>query len=360
MLPLDNMLAKLIRPDIQALSAYSIPQPGNMTKLDAMENPYGWPQSLADKLHDQLKQAHINRYPDPEARELKDVLRNNMSIPDNMDIMLGNGSDEIIQIILMALSQTGRTVLSPSPSFVMYDMISTFTGLQYKAVPLADDFSLDMPNMLDALKTLDPAVTFISYPNNPTGNLFERRDIESILHHSNGLVVVDEAYHAFSDASFMQDLENHDNLLVMRTVSKMGLAGLRLGLLAGHEKWLREFNKIRLPYNINILTQITAAFALQNYDVFAAQTAAICSDRDDMLVKLGKMDGITAFPSNANFILFRAPADSATRIFNDLKNNGVLIKNLGAAQGLLKDCLRVTIGTPEENRLFLDTLSEII
>ena len=357
---LEKTIAEIIRPDIQALAAYAIPDPGEMTKLDAMENPYAWPESLIQQWQSELQHAPINRYPDPEAKELKISLRQSMKAPADMDIMLGNGSDEIIQIILMAVCKPGQVIMSPDPSFVMYHMIATFTNMEYVAVPLDDKFDLDIKAMRQAILQHQPAVIFIAYPNNPTGNLFSRQDIEEILSLSKGLVVIDEAYHAFSDASFMSDLPDHDNLLVMRTVSKMGLAGLRLGMLAGHEKWLTEFNKIRLPYNINVLTQISADFALRHYSVFDNQTAAICKNRDTMQHDLQQLSGITVYPSSANFILFRVTDGSATRIFENLKERGVLIKNMKASQGPLKDCLRVTIGTPDENQQFLDALSAII
>ena len=358
---LEKTISEIIRPDIQQLAAYAIPDPGEMTKLDAMENPYTWPESLVQQWLQELSTAPVNRYPDPDAKELKERLRLCMDVPSDMDLMLGNGSDEIIQILLLAVCKPGQVVMSPAPSFVMYDMIATFTSMKYVAVPLDKEFDLDMQAMRQAITQHQPAVIFIAYPNNPTGNLFKRQDIEEILSLSKGLVVIDEAYHAFSDTSFMSDLPEHDNLLVMRTVSKMGLAGLRLGMLAGHKKWLTEFNKIRLPYNINVLTQISADFALRNNSIFDDQTAAICKNRDTMKKDLQQLSGITVYPSNANFILFRvANGSSAADIFEHLKEQGVLIKNMKASQGPLKDCLRVTIGTPNENRQFLDALSAII
>lgn len=356
---LENNITRLIRPEIQALSAYAIPDPGELVKLDAMENPYAWPEKLINEWLEILRNVSVNRYPDPNANALKTRLRTSMDVPQSMELMLGNGSDEIIQIIMMALNP-GQVVLSPAPSFVMYHMIATFAGLKYVGVPITNDFELDMNAMTRAIQEHRPAVIFIAYPNNPTGNLFKRQDVLEILDISDGLVVLDEAYHAFADDTFMTELDQFENLLIMRTVSKMGLAGLRLGFLAGHKKWLSEFNKIRLPYNINILTQISAEFALNHHDLFSEQTRSICMDREKLLEELNKLPGLTIYPSNANFILLRTAAGESTRIFEALKSKGILIKNMRATEGLLKDCLRVTVGTPEENRRFLAAISAII
>ncbi len=357
---LEAKVSQWIRPDIRALSAYSVADPGELIKLDAMENPYSWPKKLLAEWLDRLKTVSVNRYPDPNANDLKIALRDSMDVPSKMDLMLGNGSDELIQIILMAIAQPGRVVLSPHPSFVMYKMIATYANLEYVGVPLKNDYDLDLAAMKRAIRRHRPAAIFFAYPNNPTGNCFKREDILQILDLSEGLVVIDEAYHAFANCSFMDDLSQHNNLLVMRTVSKMGLAGLRLGLLAGHKKWISEFDKIRLPYNINVLTQKSVEFALNHNTVFTEQSQKICHDRDKMFAQLNKIEGINAYPSNANFILFRTPNGKSSLIFDALKSAGILIKNPGATDNLLRDCLRVTVGTAEENKHFLHALSGII
>jgi histidinol-phosphate aminotransferase len=230
-------------------------------------------------------------------------------------------------------------------------------GLQYHGIALlADDFALDLPSMLAAIRQHQPSVIFIAFPNNPTGNLFAESEICEILEAANGLVVVDEAYAPFANASFMAKLGHYDNLLVMRTVSKLGLAGLRLGYLVGKPELIGELDKIRLPYNINILTQLTANFALTHKDIFDQQTQLICTERSVVFEALKAMVGIFAFPSSANFILFRTPKGEANNIFASIKQQGVLIKNLNSQGGLLTDCLRVTIGTADENKAFLTAL----
>lgn len=353
-------MSDLIRKEIQALKAYHVADPGDMIKLDAMENPYAMPESLVDAWLEQVRQAHINRYPDPAARTLTSVLREYMGVPENNSILLGNGSDEIIQMMAMAMSKPGSKILAPEPGFVMYSMIATFCGMGYVGVPLKDDFSLDMPAMLAAIAEHQPALIFLAYPNNPTGNLFDEADILQIIEAANGLVVIDEAYHPFACVSFMSRLGEFDNLVVMRTVSKMGLAGLRLGLLAGPEKWLGEFDKVRLPYNINVLTQVSAEFALRHGDMFEQQAAIIREQRDWLSNELGALSQLQVYPSRANFILVRVLEGDAQAIFECLKQQGVLIKNLHPAGGALAQCLRLTVGSPEENQALMVALGKCL
>jgi histidinol-phosphate aminotransferase len=283
-----------------------------------------------------------------------------MDVPPGMRLLLGNGSDELIQMIAMALAGPSRSVLSVDPSFVMYRMIATFCGMRYVGVPLSGkDFSLDLTAVLQALDERQPAVVFLAYPNNPTGNLFDAEAVVEIIRAAPGLVVVDEAYAPFTDASFMPRLGKFDNLVVMRTVSKMGLAGLRLGLLAGPPDWLDEFDKVRLPYNINVLTQASAEFALRNRAVFDQQTAAIRAERGKLSQALGAFEGVQVFPSEANFLLLRVPAGQAGHWHRRLREQGILIKNMDGAHPLLADCLRPTVGTPNENAALLAALAEV-
>lgn len=353
-------IERWIRPEIRALSAYHVPPASGMIKLDAMENPYPWPPELLHDWQAVLARAPMNRYPDPQAHTLQQHLRAAFDVPPGMDLMLGNGSDELIQIMAMAVSAPGRVILAPEPTFVMYRMIALATGMQFVGVPLRDDFSLDTQAMLRAIEQHQPAVVFLAYPNNPTGNLFARADVDAIIQSSPGLVVVDEAYHAFAQDSYLPQLGRASNLLVMRTVSKMGLAGLRLGFLAGPPDWLHEFDKVRLPYNINVLTQLSVAFALEHLDVFTAQTDTIRAARDALLRDLQAIGSVRAYPSHANFILFRVPPGRAAGIFEDLKRRNILIKNLHRDGTPLADCLRVTVGTPEENAAFIAALRQIM
>lgn len=355
-----DSIQRWVRPEARALSAYPVADPDGMVKLDAMENPYRWPEATRRAWAESLQDLPVNRYPDPTAAGLRPALRAAMGVPDDMAMLLGNGSDELIQIIALTLAQPGRTLLAPEPGFVMYRMIATFCGMDFVGIPLKPDFGLDRAAMLDAIERRQPAVIFLAYPNNPTGNLFAPEDMDAVLDAAPGLVVVDEAYHAFADASYMDRLGQWDNLVVMRTVSKLGLAGLRLGLLAGPEAWLREFDKLRLPYNINVLTQASVRFALESRAMLDAQTAAIRRDRAVLARDLAAIDGLHAFPSRANFILFRTPPGRARAVFEGLKARGVLIKCLDGGHAALRDCLRVTVGTPEENRIFLEALQDTL
>lgn len=355
----NDLIARLIRPEVQALKAYHVPDSSGLIKLDAMENPYAWPAALKQEWLEVLRHVPINRYPDPSAQALRAQLQQSLVVPAGMDVLLGNGSDELIQLILMGIARPGAVVLAPTPTFVMYEMIATFVGMQFVGVPLANDFGLDLAAMRAAIKAHKPAVVFLAYPNNPTGNLFDEQAIETLLRESPGLVVVDEAYHAFAQQSFMDRLGRFDNLLVMRTLSKQGLAGLRLGILAGNPAWLAEFDKLRLPYNINSLTQASAGFALKHIDVLNEQAARLRAERSRLLQALAAMPGVQVWPSVANFILFR-PNQPADTVHAALRQQGVLIKNLSGVGGVLANCLRVTVGTPDENATFLAALGKAL
>jgi len=355
---MTDKIQSLVRDEVRALSAYHVPNPGDAVKLDAMENPYQFSPELTEQWLAVLKQADLNRYPDPSAQELKQTIRQAMQVPAGMELLLGNGSDEIIQMIIMALARPGAVVMAPEPTFVMYRMIATFCNVAYAGVPLQADFSIDMPAMRAAMEEQQPAVIFLAWPNNPTGNLFTEADVIEIIENAPGLVVVDEAYTSFAQVSFMDKLSVYDNLLVMRTVSKSGLAGLRLGYLVGSAEWLNEFDKVRMPYNINVLTQLSARFALEHVDVLDEQAAKLRSARAELMQALNDMDGIEAFDSAANFILFRT--ENASDVFACLKENKVLIKNLDPAGGALTNCLRVTVSTPQENAEFLGGLNSCI
>lgn len=353
----NDLITRLIRPEIRALKAYHVPDASGLIKLDAMENPYTWPEALKQEWLKLLCDVPINRYPDPAAQALRAQLKQSLDVPKGMEVLLGNGSDELIQLILMGVARPDAVVLAPQPTFVMYQMIATFVGMQFVGVPLANDFALDLEAMRAAIKKHRPAVVFLAYPNNPTGNLFDAQAIEALLRESPGLVVVDEAYHAFAQQSFMNRLEKYDNLLVMRTLSKQGLAGLRLGILAGDPDWLAECDKLRLPYNINSLTQASAVFALQHKDVLDDQAARLRLERERLFKSLGALSGVQVWPSAANFILFRVTTTPAPTVFEGLRQRGVLIKNLNS---MIPGCLRVTVGTPQENNAFLAALRQTL
>ena len=346
---------KLIRPEILALKAYHVAEADGMVKLDAMENPYLLPPALRRELAEVLAQVELNRYPEPSGRKLRELLARKMHVPRGMELLLGNGSDDLIQIVTLALARAGAVMMFSAPTFVMYSMNATFSGMKAVAVPLREDFSFDADAFVARVKADRPALIFIAYPNNPTGVLYPEEDVLKVIRAAEGLVVLDEAYHAFAGKTFMPRLAEFPNLVVLRTVSKLGLAGIRLGYLAGRPEWIGEFNKVRQAYNVNVLTQAAALFVLERLDVLEEQAALIRSERDQLGKSLQALNGITVFPSRANFFLLRVP--DAGRVFEGLKRQGVLVRNLHPG---LPNCLRVTVGTPDENRILLTALREAL
>ncbi len=358
-----SLIEKLIRPEIRQLDAYHVQDASGYIKLDAMENPYSFSEDLKEKWLQVLNDVEINRYPNPSPQDIKAELKQTFAIDENAEVLLGNGSDELIQILYLALSQKASgekaCVLAPDPGFVMYNMIAKYTNMDYVGVPLnADDFSLPVDAMLQAMEQHQPSLVFIAYPNNPTGNLFNKDDIVRIIEAAPGLVVLDEAYNPFAGGeSFMPMLAQYPNLIVMRTVSKMGLAGLRFGYMAGHKDWMHEFDKVRMPYNINALTQASILFALQNKTAFDDQALILCEQRQRLNDALSVMPNVQkVFPSAANFILFKI--DDAAKVFQKLKDAKILIKIIDKTGTPLEDCLRVTVGSPEENDAFLAALAQ--
>jgi histidinol-phosphate aminotransferase len=344
----------VIRDDIRSTSGYPVPPSAGMVKLDAMENPYGLPRELKQRVAGVVEDATLNRYPDPSAAELKTLLRKSQGVPAAMEIVLGNGSDEIIQMLAFAAARPGAVLLAPEPSFVMYRVLANLSGMRYVGVPLAADFGLDRDAMLAAIAEHRPALVFLSYPNNPTGNLWDDAAIEAVIEATSGLVVVDEAYHPFARKSFMGRLAAHRNLLVMRTLSKLGLAGLRLGFLAGDGQIVAEIEKVRLPYNVGVLTQCVAVEVLRHGEVLEAQAAAIRRERGRLAKALQGIGGVGVFPSAANFILFRVA--EAPRVCAGIRERGVLVKGFAGGHPQLADCIRVSVGTPVQNDLFLTAL----
>ena len=359
----ETSASRWVREVIQQQTSYHVPPAGDFIKLDAMENPWPMPPEVNLAWRESLAALHLNRYPDPQASELTQCLRMLMDIPAQSEVMLGNGSDELIQVILMALAGDDASVLSPTPSFVMYEVLARACGLSYTGVPLQQDFSLDMPAMREAIGRHKPAVIFLASPNNPTGAAFKQSEIEEIIELAPGLVIVDEAYQPFISnerENFMSRLAEYPDLIIMRTLSKVGLAGIRLGLIVGHPDWMIELDKLRLPYNINSLTQATAAFAIEHWPVFKQQIDEICRERERVYKILSSLQGLELWPSDTNFILFRVLEKSAEGVHAQLLAKGILIKCLHRSGSALENCLRVTIGRPEENDAFLKELTELL
>ena len=363
MTDIDKLIANTIRDDVRAGHGYKVPDASGYIKLDAMENPYELPQSLREELAKRLADAVLNRYPVASYATLKQKIRANLGVPQGYDVILGNGSDEIISILATACARqspdaNGRraAILAPTPAFVMFERSAQFAGMDFVGVPLKADFSLEMPAMLAAIAEHKPSLVFLAYPNNPTGNLFAFDDVVAIVESlgETGIAVVDEAYQPFAGTSFMPRLPAFPNMVVMRTLSKLGLAGIRLGYLAAAPSLLEQFDKVRPPYNINVLTQVAAEFALDHLDVLNAQAARINQARTELAAAMAALPGVTVYPSSANFITVRVP--DAERTCAKLFAEKVMIKNLSKMHVLLANCIRVTVSTPEENSVFLNAL----
>jgi histidinol-phosphate aminotransferase len=347
----------VLRDDVRAISAYPVPSAAGLIKLDAMENPFPLPPGLMQQLGDRLGRTPLNRYPLADPRAFKERLARAMGVPDGMGLMLGNGSDELIHLVIQACARIDAAVLSPAPSFVMYEMSARFNRCRFVGVPLKADFTLDAPALFAAIESQRPAVIFISHPNNPTGNLFDRAVVEEVLRLAPGLVVIDEAYLPFAQDTWMPRLPQLPNMLVLRTMSKLGLAGIRLGYLVGHPDWIAQFDKVRPPYNVNVLTLAAAELMLDNLAVLDGQAATLRAERARLAAALAESPGIVAFPSAANFILFRV--GEPDRVFAALKERGILIKNVSRMHPLLEGCLRVTVGTAAENQTFIKALRAV-
>ena len=353
--------SNFIRDDIKSMSAYRIADlPEGFIKLDAMESPYHpfarFPE-LSNEWLRLIAQAQIHLYPNPAASGLQETLRKAFDIPESAAIALGNGSDELIQFMTLLVAQSGATMLAVEPSFVMYRHNAELYGMNYVGVPLNEDFTLDLLAVLSAIDKHQPALIFIAYPNNPTGVCFRREEVEAIIRAARGIVVVDEAYGAFSRDSFLPQAGSVENLVVMRTISKIGFAGLRIGYAAGSPAVMDELAKILPPYNMNQLSLATAKFALQHHDVIQTTIDILKTERERVFNELSAIGRLKAFPSEANFITVRVP--DADALFNTLKENRILIKKLHGTHPLLAQCVRITIGSPEQNDAVLDIIRKL-
>ncbi|MBO9651631.1 MAG: histidinol-phosphate transaminase [Variovorax sp.] len=346
-----------IRVDVQSMHAYAVQDARGMLKLDAMENPHGLPPALQDALGQRLGAIALNRYPGPRSADLQRALAAHAAMPEGFSLMLGNGSDELISLLAMACDLPGAAIVAPVPGFVMYAMSAQLQGLRFVGVPLTADFELDERAMLEAIARERPAIVYLAYPNNPTANLWHDTVIERIVEaqgEQGGLVVIDEAYQPFAGKSYIDRVTRHDHVLLMRTLSKFGLAGVRLGYLMGPTALVSEIDKVRPPYNISVLNCECALFALEHADVFAEQAADIRSQRAQIFEALGRMPAVKSWPSEANMILVRVP--DAARTFEGMRAAGVLVKNVSKMHPLLANCLRLTVGTADENARMIAAL----
>ncbi len=354
-----------IRPDVQAMHAYVVQNASGMVKLDAMENPHRLSPELQQKLGQRLGALALNRYPDGRTNDLRRALAVHANLPDGFDLMLGNGSDELISLLALACAlppDAGNgyqkaCVLAPLPGFVMYAMSAQLQGLDFVGVPLTADFELDVPAMLAAIGQYRPALTYLAYPNNPTANLWSDQAMQAVIAavgDQGGLVVIDEAYQPFAAKSYIDRLAGHRHVLLLRTLSKFGLAGVRLGYLMGPQLLISQIDKVRPPYNVSVLNCEAALFALEHEEAFKAQALDVVAQRAIIFEELQQHAAVQVFPSEANMILLRVP--DADKTFEGMKAHGVLIKNVSKMHPLLHNCLRLTVGTAAENRQMLAAL----
>jgi histidinol-phosphate aminotransferase len=350
-------MRQVIRQDVQSMHGYAIQQSAGLVKLDAMENPFPLPDALQRELGERLGRAALNRYPVACVHALVGKLGAFAGVPEGCALMLGNGSDELITMLSMAVDVPGACVLAPVPGFVMYEMSAKLQGVKFVGVPLTADFELDEAAMLAAIETHKPAIVYLAYPNNPTANLWNDAVIDRIVAavgRQNGLVVFDEAYQPFSSRTWMTRVGQHAHVLVMRTMSKFGLAGVRIGYLVGAQALIAELEKVRPPYNVSVLNAEAAMFAIEHADEYARQAATLRAERERLQAAVKALPGAQPFPSEANMILVRVP--DAQRAFEGMKQRGVLVKNVSGLHPLLANCLRLTVGTPEENTQMIDAL----
>jgi histidinol-phosphate aminotransferase len=355
---LSQRIARTIRQDVTSSAGYAIQPSAGMVKLDAMENPFGLPPALKRALGERLAEVAINRYPVNKG-EVASALAQHFEVPSGCKLIVGNGSDELIDLLSVACDVPGATVLAPLPGFVMYEMSARLRGLQFVGVPLTANFELDEAAMLSAIEQAKPALTYIAYPNNPTGNLFDEAIVQKIVDAvgaQDGLVVFDEAYQPFSSRTWMPKLATHEHVLVLRTLSKFGLAGVRMGYLAGAASLIEQIDKVSPPYNISALNAAATLFALEHAEVFAEQADILRRERQRLMISLRGMPGVTVFPSEANMILVRVP--DSQRAFDGMKQRKVLIKHIAGLHPLLANCLRLTVGAPEENTMMIQALKE--
>lgn len=349
--PLAATMQRVIRRDIQDLHAYAVQPSTGLVKLDTMENPHRLPVHLQRALGERLGAVALNRYPAERNEDLRLALKRFAGVPADCELMLGNGSDELISLLALACDLPGAVCMAPLPGFVMYGMSAALQGLRFVGVPLTADFELDEPAMLAAIAADKPALLYLAYPNNPTANLWDAGVIERCIQAMaavGGLVVMDEAYQPFASRDSMAWLRAHPHVLVMRTMSKFGLAGVRIGYLIGRTALIAELDKLRPPFNVSVLNAEAGLFAIEHADEYARQAASVRSERDALQARLAALPGVRPYPSQANMILTRVP--DAARAFAGMKARGVLVKNVSALHPLLANCLRLTVGTPDENQ----------
>ena len=351
---------KYLREDINNFKEYFIDNPENMIKLDAMEYPVD--KSLRDvikSLNINEKEILLNRYPESHSKELEKIILDYFGLNSNFGVNFGNGSDELIQNICLAFSKKGNNVMVPSPSFSMYEKIISTVNLKYIPEYLNEDFDIKIDQMIKNISKYKPAIIFLACPNNPTSNLWDKDKIIQIIESSESIVVIDEAYVDFCESSYIDLIEKYENLVILRTFSKIGFAGLRLGFMISNKEISSIINKIRLPFNINTVSLKIIINIFENFSIIKKNCQNIISLRKKLYSDLSELRNIKVLKSSTNFLIFKTLNKSSDEIYKLLKDSNILIKNLNNNSNL-KNFLRVTVGTEEENNSFVSTLSKYL
>jgi histidinol-phosphate aminotransferase len=350
-------ITDLVRSDVAELKPYIVKDVPHRVKMDANENPYEMPDNIRESIAKEIYNHNFNRYPDPSATELRQALSSELGVSAS-NLAIGNGSDELISYIISAFGGQGAGVIFPTPTFSIYGIFANVWGTRAVDVPLSEDFELRSEEIISSMDSVDKSIVFISYPNNPTGNCFSHQAIMDIIEHdARSIIVLDEAYYEFSGKTFLPLLAEHENLIILRTFSKAyGLAGLRVGYMIANREIVNQIMKVKMVYNINSLSQKIALILLKHKDQMSGYIQQILRERERLIKGLDRINGIKRFRSDANFILFRTEFDSE-ELFTKLLDKGILIRNLNGP-GLLRNCLRVTVGKPEENDAFLAVLEK--
>ena len=351
-------ILEIVKTQVRQLRPYSLRPERARVKLNQNENPWDIPLEIKEETLSRIASRAWSRYPDFVTRGLHEQLAK-FSGWKTEGVLSGNGSNELIQAVLMVTVGERKRVLISEPTFALYRQITSVLGGEVISVNLTPELTYDFSALRAAIRSDDPDVTIICSPNNPTGCVIGRADLVSLLDEARGLIVVDEAYFEFSDQTAVPLLERHSNLIVLRTFSKaMALAGLRVGYLLAVPELVREISKAVLPYNLNVISQAAAEVAIEMYESkLQPLIAAITSERDRLYRELQRIPGLTPVPSRANFMVVRSQVDPR-QVFEGLLERGILIRDV-SSYPMLADYFRISVGTTEENDLLLQALEEI-
>jgi histidinol-phosphate aminotransferase len=347
------------RPDLADLLPYRAPQVSAPVKLNTNESPYPPPEEVMAELARRVGSLPLHRYPDRDFTELREGLARHLGVLTDR-VWLANGSNEILLQLMLAFGGADRRAMKFEPTYAMHSHIVRVSGTRLLRARRNPDFTMHLDATVEAIRKQEPDIVFLCSPNNPTGNTNTEEEVEAVCEASSGLVVLDEAYVEFAGGSMIRLIEDHEHLAVVRTFSKAWrMAGARLGYLVA-QPWVGEqILKVRLPYHLSALTQAAGLTALAHAREITSHVQTIVHERERLWDELSTTRGITAFPSRANFILFRCEAKPASEVWNGLLAKGVLIRDFSDTPGC-DGCLRVSVGTPEQNERFLETLSTVL